>query len=35
MVVIGLVLIVVGGISALIPSVLNELNQVIHWLPQA
>lgn len=34
-VVIGLVLIVVGGISALIPSVLNELNQVIHWLPQA
>ena len=32
-VVIGLVLIVAGGISALIPSVLNELNQVIHWLP--
>lgn len=34
-VVIGLVLIVAGGISALIPPVLNELNQVIHWLPQA
>lgn len=34
-VVLAMILIVVGGVSALIPSVMNELNQVIHWLPQA
>lgn len=30
-----LILLVVGGISALIPSVINEFNQLIQWLPGA
>ena len=34
-IVLGLLLLIVGSLAVLIPPMIKELNQMIHWLPSA